>query len=232
MGTPTIILHDSFRDPQAELWFIEPPGFTTLPLDALLPEPGSPAADELRAVAAPFLDSAPNEMFRQQFIANFSSAQKLLAALRDVGMVHCSIGMHHDDTDKAGSNNGQPLLSWFTVSWLETPVSPRGVMAARALTSSAPSSGSEYLELACGPATFSETVITPPADSGLPLQSLLQMRVHLPHPDCKRLAVLTVSTTATSHREEYRAILRQIAESVSFDNPLEEDPIRERDTER
>ncbi|MBB5797251.1 hypothetical protein HDA41_005215 [Streptomyces caelestis] len=35
------------------------------------------------------------------------------------------------------------------------------------------------------------------------------------------MAVLTISTPAMSRREEYRAILRQIAETVSFANPLQ-----------
>jgi hypothetical protein len=42
----------------------------------------------------------------------------------------------------------------------------------------------------------------------------------LPHPDCKRLVVLTLSTTAVARRDQYRAILHQIAETVSFDDPL------------
>lgn len=221
MGTPTIILHDSFKDPQAEIWFIEPPGFTALPLDALLPEPGSPAADELRAVAAPFLDSAPNEMARQQFIANFASAQQVLAALLQVGIVHCSIGLHHDDAEEAGPNTGQPMVSWFTISWLEAAVAPRGVTAARAAMSAEGHAHVEYLELPCGPATLSESTVTPRADSGFTQQRLLQIHAHLPHPDCTRLAVLTLSTSAVARREEYRAILRQIAETVCFENPLE-----------
>ncbi|MEU9877251.1 hypothetical protein [Streptomyces phaeochromogenes] len=221
MNSPTFILHDSVKDPDAELWFFEPAGFTALPLDALLPEPGSPAADELRTVAAPFLDAAPNELVRQQFIAHFASGQQLLGALREVGTVHCSIGVHRDDVGEASASKGQPLLSFFTLSWRDTAMAPRGVTAARAVSAAEGHTHIEYLELPCGPATFSESVRTPSADSGLPQLPLLQVHAHLPHSDCKRLVVLTLSTTAVARRDQYRAILQQIAETVSFDNPLE-----------
>ncbi|MFD3313957.1 hypothetical protein [Streptomyces sp. NPDC058694] len=221
MNSPTFILHDSVNDPDAELWFVEPAGFTALPLGALLPEPGSPAAEELRTAAAPFLDAAPNELARQQFIAHFASGQQLLGALREVGTVHCSIGLHRDDVEELGTSNGQPLLSFFTLSWRDTVVAPRGVTAARAVTAVEGCAHVEYLELPCGPATISETVVTPSADSGLPQQPLLQVHANLPHPDCKRLVVLVLSTTAVARREEYRAILQQLAESVSFDDPID-----------
>jgi hypothetical protein len=43
---------------------------------------------------------------------------------------------------------------------------------------------------------------------------------HLPHPDCKRLAVFTLSTTAVGRCDQYRAILRHIAALATFENPL------------
>ncbi|MCX5558100.1 hypothetical protein [Streptomyces sp. NBC_00038] len=223
MNTPVIILHESVEDPGAEAWFAEPPGFTALPLDALLSEPDSPAAGELRSALAPFLDSAPDEMARQQFIAEFTQGQQLLGAMREVGTVHCSIGLHRDDLDDTGTSSGQPLFSLFTLSWRDTAVAPRAVTAARAVTSAAGHTHIEYLELPCGPATLSETVRTASADSGLPRLPLLQIHAHLPHTDCKRLIVLTLSTTAVVRREEYRAVLQQIAETVSFESPLESD---------
>ncbi len=221
VSIPTIILADSVKDPQAELWFAEPASFTAFPMDALLPEPDSPAADSLRSAVAPFLDSAPDELVRQQFIANVASGQQLLGVLREVGTVHCSIGLHRDDMGETGMSNGQPLLSFFTISWRDTAVAPRGVTAARAVTSRDGHTRVEFLELPCGPATLSETTLTPPAESGLPQQPLLQIHAHLPHPDCKRMAVLVVSTTVLARRAEYRGILQQIAETVSFENPLD-----------
>lgn len=223
MSTSTIILHESFKDPGAELWFVEPSGFTAMPLDVLLPEPGSTVADELRSAAASFLQTAPDETTRQQFIASFASTQQLLSVFREMGTVHCSIGLHSDDVEKTGSASadGRPLFSFFTISWHETAVAPRGVTAARAVTAADGHSRVEFLELACGPAAFSEWTFHPSAGSDLLPQPLLQLRGFLPHPDCTRLAVLTLSTTAISRRDEYRAILQQIADSVCFENPLE-----------
>ncbi|MEH0418837.1 hypothetical protein [Streptomyces sp. B21-083] len=220
MKTVAFVLHDSVNDPKAELWFAEPAGFTALPFEVFLSEPGSPAADDLHAAVAPFLDSAPDELLRQQFIANVASGQQLLGTLREFGTVHCSIGLHRDDVDETGANSSQPLLSFFTIAWRDTAVAPRGVTAARAVTSADGHTGIEFLELPCGPATLSESTLTPSAESGLQQQPLIQIHAHLPHPDCKRLAVLTVSTTAVARRAEYRGIIQQIAETVSFENPL------------
>ncbi|NGO10366.1 hypothetical protein G5C60_22950 [Streptomyces sp. HC44] len=220
--TPHFILDESAKDPDADIWFAEPAGFTPLPLDILLASPDSPAAHELRTAFAPFLDAAPDEVTRQRFVAQVAEGQRLLAALREVGTVHCSIGLHRDDVDDTVSGNGQPLFSVLTLSWRDTAAASRAATAARAVTSAEGLANIEYLELPCGPATFSESVRTPSADSGLSPQALLQIHAHLPHPDCKRLVVLTLSTTAIARREQYRTILQQIAETVSFDNPLAE----------
>ncbi|WP_371548854.1 hypothetical protein OG266_27165 [Streptomyces sp. NBC_00554] len=222
-AAPHFVVTDSAKDPAADIWFAEPAGFTALPLESLVAPPGSPAADELRTVFTPFLEAAPDELIRQQFVAQAAASQQMLGALCEVGTVHCSIGLHRDDVDETASGDGQPLISLFTLSWRDTAVAPRAVTAARAVTSAAGHTHIEYLELPCGPATLSETVRTASADSGLPRLPLLQIHAHLPHPDCKRLVVLTLSTTAVIRREEYRAVLRQIAETVSFDSPLESD---------
>lgn len=206
MTTVPILLHDSVADPHAELWFAEPGGFTALPLDALLPAPGSPAADSLRATVTPFLDSAPDDLVREQFIAHFAKGQHMLAALREVGTVHCSLGLHRDDVEQERGVVGRPLLSLLTISWRASNVAPRGVTAARAVTWAEGHAHAEFLELPCGPAALSETTLTPSPGGGLPQEPLLQIHVHLPHPDCRRLAVLTLSTTAVARRDEYRAI--------------------------
>ncbi|MFF3481714.1 hypothetical protein ACFYXC_00330 [Streptomyces sp. NPDC002701] len=220
-ATPHLAVDDSAKDPHADIWFAEPAAYTPLPLDLLLAAPGSPAAEELRVAFAPFLEAAPDDVTRQRFVAQVAEGQRLLATLREVGTVHCSVGLHRDDIgDLDGNGNGQPLLSFFTLSWRDTAVASRAATAARAVASAEGHTGIEYHELSCGPATLSETVRMPSAGSGLPAQALLQVHAHLPHPDCKRLVVLTLSTTAVVHRGYYRAILRQIAESVSFDNPF------------
>ncbi|WP_146228900.1 hypothetical protein [Streptomyces sp. NWU339] len=215
MANSEILLHDSFDDPHAALWFVEPAGFSALPLDSLLPAPESQAADSLREAAAPFLGTSRDSLARQQFIAAFAAGQQLLAALREVGTVHCSVGLHRDDVGGAG----ELLFSLFTVSWRETAPAPRGVTAARAVASGGGHVRVEFVELAAGLASFSEVGSTPASGSGLPRRPLLQMHAHLPHPDCRRLAVLTLTTTALARRAEYRAILRVIAESVSFERP-------------
>jgi hypothetical protein len=220
MTTLCFTIHDSANDPTTELWFAEPPGFTALPLDALLPVPESSAADLLRTAVAPFLAAAPDDVIRQQFIAQFAKGQQLLGALREVGTVHFSVGLHRDDIDDTDKSSSQPLLSFFTLSWRDIAAAPRAVTAARAVASTQGHSRIEYLELPCGPATLSETVLTPSADSGLSQAPLIQIHAHLPYPDCKRLVVLTLSTTAVARREQYREILQQLAETVSFDNPL------------
>lgn len=223
MTTPVIIRHNSFDDPHAALWFVEPSGFTTLPIEGFLPTPGSQAADSLREAAAPLLEALTEELARQRFIAQFAAAQQLLAALREVGTVHCSVGLHRDDVGGVGGRGRTvaegPLFSLFTISWRETATAPRGVTAARAVTTVGGHTGVEFVELPAGPAAFSESASVAGSGSGLPQQSLLQVHAHLPHPDCRRLAVLTLTTTAPARREEYRAILRAIAESVSFESP-------------
>ncbi|MFE1024120.1 hypothetical protein ACFW5I_06095 [Streptomyces sp. NPDC058818] len=220
MNFPAIILHESVEDPEADLWFAEPAGFVTLPLNALLAEPDSTDAERMRAAVAPLLDAAPGEMVRQQLVAQLASGQQMLATLCGFGTVHCSIGLHRDDVGGQVSSSAQPLLSLFTISWRDTNVAPRAVTAARAVTAGEGHTDIAFHELPYGPAVLSETTHRAAAGSGLPQQPLLQIHAHLPHPDCKRLAVLTLSTTATARREEYRAILRQVVETVRFEKPL------------
>ncbi|MGW5633886.1 hypothetical protein [Streptomyces sp. NPDC003832] len=224
--TPVILVDDSVQDPHAGLWFAEPPGFLPLPLDALLPELGSAAADALRTAVAPLLESDVVDSVRLQFVAQVAAGQRLLAALRETGTVHCSIGLHRDDVTEWTGNRPSPLVSFFTVTWHEVATAPRGVTAARAAAACGGATHVEYLELPCGPVTLGESTLRPSAPRpeavapGLPALPLLQIRAYAPHPDCKRLAVLMLGTTAVARRAEYRTILRQIAESVSFESPL------------
>ncbi|MGP3952770.1 hypothetical protein [Streptomyces sp. 7N604] len=220
MLTPRFTIHDSAKDPHASIWFAVPEGFTEMPLDALLAPPGSPAAEELRQALAPVIEAVPDEITRQQFTARLAAGQQLLLALHEVGTVHCSLGLHRDDVDDTDSGYGRPLLSLFTLSWRETAWAPRAIAAARAVVTAEGHTHIEYLDLPCGPASLSEMVRTAPADSGVPQEPLLQIYAHLPHPDGKRLAVLTLSTMAVGRREHYRRMLHQIADMVSFENPL------------
>ncbi|TPQ20234.1 hypothetical protein [Streptomyces sporangiiformans] len=216
MPTP-FILDDSVKDPHASIWFAVPAGFTELPIEALLASPESSEADELRVALAPLIEAIPDGVARQQFITQLAQGQQLLLALREVGTSHCSLGLHRDDTE---GGEGRTLLSLFTVSWREIKISPPAMSAARAVATAEQHAHIEYAELPCGPVSISETIRIPTVESGLPQDPLLQVYAHLPHPDGKRMAILTLGTTAVARREQYRSLLRQIAELVSFDNPL------------
>ncbi|MCX4666887.1 hypothetical protein OG453_09430 [Streptomyces sp. NBC_01381] len=217
-STPFFTLHESAQDPDADLWFVEPAGFTTIPLDVFLAPQDSPATEKLRTALAPLLDAAPDgTAARQQIIAQLSAGKQILAALCQAGTVHCSVGLHRDDV---GGTGGPLLLSLLTLAWRDIALAPPAVTAARAVASSEGHTHVEYVELPCGPASVSETVRTPSLGSGLLQQQLLQIHAHLPHPAGKRLAVVTLTTAEVARREHYRAILGQVAELVSFDDPL------------
>ncbi|MFF2845455.1 hypothetical protein ACFVT5_03865 [Streptomyces sp. NPDC058001] len=190
--------------------FALPPGFTPLPL------PLPPAPPE---ALAHLLDTAPDDTARQRFGAVVTGAGVLLGALCAQGTVHCSLGLHRDDSGIGGA--AAPLLSLFTVTWVDTAWAPRAVTAARAVASAEGHTQVEYAELPCGPASLSETVrVTGP-------RPLLQVHAHVPHPDGTSLAYLTLSTPATPHRPHYRALLRQVAASLRFEDHLTARPTPE-----
>lgn len=214
---PHFQIHRSAKEPGEGIWFAVPAGFTMLPLEALLAPQDSAQAERSWAILAPLLASAPNEATRLQFMAQLADEQRLLHTLYAKGAVHCAVGLHRDDT---GEGDGGALLSMFTITWVDTAWAPRGVTAGRAVAKAEGHTNIEYAELACGPTTFSEAVLTPTRDSALPQRSLLQIHAYVPYPDGRSLANLTLSTTSVAHRPHYRAILRQIAEMVSFEDPF------------
>ncbi|MEU6003860.1 MULTISPECIES: hypothetical protein [unclassified Streptomyces] len=222
MTAPRFLLDESAHDPEADLWFAEPAGFTAIPLRALLHPPDSPGSDALRNAIAPILDSFGDDLARQQFLVQLARGQQLLAVLAEAGTTRCSIGLHRDDVSgsNTGENSGGLLFSLFTLSWRDIAPAAPAITAARAVAGAEGHANIEYLELPCGPASFSELVRTPNADSGLPQDPVLQVFAHLPHPDGKRLVVLTLGTTAVNRRAEYRSLIHQIAENVSFEDPL------------
>ncbi|MFE0508482.1 hypothetical protein [Streptomyces sp. NPDC058964] len=214
---PRFLLHPNVRTPGEGIWFGVPAGFVDLPLDALLAPQGSPRGEDSCRVLASFLASTPNEAIRHQFVVHLATAKQMFRSLCADRLVHCSLGLHRDDTGEDGRG---ALLSLFTIAWLDTAWAPRGVTAARSVAQPEGHAYIEYAELSCGPATFSESVRTPTSELGLSQEPLLQIHGHLPHPDGKSLVVLTLSTAALAYREHYRAILRQIAELFSFESPL------------
>lgn len=221
MSTPEFVLDESVNEPGGDIWFAIPAGFTSIPIGALLNPPDSAGTDELRTAIDPLLDIYPDDASRQKFLTQISVSQQLLAALVEDGTTHCFIGLHRDDiSGDSGENKDHYLFSLLTLTWRDIATAAPAVTAARAVAGAEGHTHIEYLELPCGPASFSELVRTPNAESGLPQDPLLQIFAHLPHPDGKRLAVLTLGTTAVSRRAEYRSLLHQIAENVSFENPL------------
>ncbi|MFF6951516.1 hypothetical protein ACFZAD_23030 [Streptomyces iakyrus] len=215
--TSPVVVAESASDPDSGIWFAVPGGFTELPLDVFLAPPASSDASQLREALAPLVEVIPDGITRQQFIAQLASAQQLLSALREVGTVHCSLGVHRDDVE---GGHGKILHSLFTVSWRDIAWSPRSVSAARAVATAEQHSRIEYLDLPSGPASMGETVRTPAPGYGLQPGPLLQLYAYLPHPDCKRMAVLMMSTPEVERREQYCKILRHIAELTSFESPL------------
>ncbi|MFF3989694.1 hypothetical protein ACFY0B_34570 [Streptomyces sp. NPDC001797] len=207
------------------IWFAVPPGFIPLPLAALVAPEGSAGAERLREDLTLLLDSAPDEKSRQEFFATLTTARRMLRSVYSDGTVHCALGLHRDDT---AVEKGSALLSLFTVTWVDTSWAPRGVTAARVVLHDDVHTNIEYGDFPSGPASFSERSRTPTAQSGFPQQSLLQIHGYLPHPDGTTLALLTLSTTAASHREQYREILRQIARTVTFEDPFATDAGGER----
>ncbi|MEV0847341.1 hypothetical protein AB0J21_15980 [Streptomyces sp. NPDC049954] len=223
---PRYLIDDSAYAPHTGIWFAQPAGFRPLPFAALLAPEGSVEAVRLRAGIAPLVERLPQDA-RRRFEGELAQSREYVKALTEVGTVHCSLGLHQDDEgDDGTAGSGSTLLSLFTVAWRETAWAPGRVTAARAVTGGG-HEAIELSELACGPVSFSETVRHAPPGLGLPReQSLLQFHAHLPHPDRTRLALLTLATTAVRHRAHYRAMLRDIAAHVSFENPL---PNPERD---
>lgn len=219
MTVPHFTIDDSARGPDVGIWFAVPAGFTELPLEALMAAPGSAEASRLHTAITPLVEAIPDGLARQKFIAQLAAGQQLALALRGVGTVHCSIGMHRDDTE---GGDGRTLLSLFTVAWQEIAWSPRALSAARAVATSEYHTHVEYLDLPCGPASMGETLRAPAVVSGVPQETLLQIHGYIPHPDCKRMAVLCLSTARVSHREQYRLMLREIASMVSFTDPFED----------
>ncbi|AUH42659.1 hypothetical protein [Streptomyces sp. CMB-StM0423] len=209
----TYVLSDSVTQPDREAWFALPAGFTTLPLDALTAQSDTTDASRLREVVDDLLAGVPDGVGRQRVIGQLAGAQRMMLALREEGVVHCSLGLHRDD-----DGDGRLLTSFFTFRWQEISRAPLHLTAARAVA--AGHDRIEVLDLPCGPAAIGEAAMRVAPDLGIAVERLLQIHAYLPHPDGSRLAVLTLTTPAPHRRAHYRAMLHDVAEHVSFDDPL------------
>ncbi|MEO3851864.1 hypothetical protein ABGB09_30255 [Streptomyces sp. B8F3] len=210
---PTYLLNDSATAPDREAWFALPAGFTTLPLGALTASSDSTDGSRLREVVDDILAGVPDGVGRQQVIGQLAGARRMMLALREEGVVHCSLGLHRDD-----DGDGRLLTSFFTFRWQEISRAPRHLTAARAVAEG--HDRIEVLDLPCGPAALGEVARTVAPDLGLAVERLLQIHAYLPHPDGSRLVVLTLTTPTVQRRTHYRAMLHDVAAHVSFDDPL------------
>src|SRR4051812_45754282 len=109
-----VAVHPSASEPGEGIWFATPAGFLALPVAALAQLPGSTEPDPLAEAMAPVLLSAPDEASRQRLIGTLAFVQRMLHSVHSEGTVHCSLGLHRDDT---GDGEGTLLVSLFTVTW-------------------------------------------------------------------------------------------------------------------
>ncbi|MET8948995.1 hypothetical protein ABZX30_37155 [Streptomyces sp. NPDC004542] len=213
MNSEAIVIDQSVRMLDADIWFALPAGFFPLPLNELVQSGHAPevaeSAHPLRALveALNFTDE------HQLLVPLFAPILRMSYVLARSGVVHFSVGLHRDD-----KGDGSLLPSLFTLGWSETAWAPRGVTAARTAAGLLDARHVELLDLPCGPASLAETLMSVQvADAP---QELLQLAVHVPYPDAAKLAVLTLSTPAVHHADHYRHLLREVARMVTFKNPL------------
>ncbi|PPS77840.1 MULTISPECIES: hypothetical protein [Streptomyces] len=214
MSSDTFVIDPSARMPGADIWFALPAGFMPVPLPGFAAVEEGPAGTErqersLEALAT-MLTGPENT---QRFLELLAPVRRLTQMLAYSGVIHCAVGAHRDD-----EGDGGLLLSLFTIGWQEASWAPRGVMAARAAAAMADASHVETLELPCGPASLVETCSSPQV--GRTRQELLQVVAYVPFPDARKLAILTLSTTAVHRSDHYRNLLRETARMVTFENPL------------
>ncbi|MCW2870350.1 hypothetical protein [Actinacidiphila oryziradicis] len=197
---------DSATRPGCDLWFALPPGFVDIPYTALLAEPDTDQAHQLLDAVHTLLELVPQDK-HEAFLAGLAEAQVMSELLRRQGTVHCSMGLHEGD-------DGALLHSVLTIMWLHTPWTPPKLGAAKAALALESADTLELADLPCGPAAITESLVEAEG------QQLFRLTGYLPHPDGRRIAVLTLSTTAVSAAGHYRDILSGLVRMVSFDNPL------------
>jgi hypothetical protein len=217
MNAVPFLVDESALGQDAEVWFALPPGFVPLPLQELS-EAGHSSAQAGRQGGAlePLLRALPDGTARQTLLSGLGPVFRMSQLLLNTGGAHCCVGLHSDD-----EGDGGLLLSLFTLASRATDWAPRGVLAARAALSVKDPERIETLDLPCGPVSLVQTSLTAPMEAGNATEyRLLQNTAYVPSPDGRRLAILTLATTAVGRTSYYRALLRDIVGTVSFDNPL------------
>ncbi|CAL9403750.1 hypothetical protein SUDANB6_01510 [Streptomyces sp. enrichment culture] len=213
------VIDDSALERGCDLWFAIPPGFSEVSLGDLLSPPDSEKGQRVVEAVNAILTLVPTES-RDDFLTQLASARELAMLMVKEGVVHLSIGTHQAD-------DGRVLESFLTITQKEVPFSPLKLAAVQAATKRRNAAPVAVADLSCGPAAFVEAEVELPAAVDPQQRWMYEITAYLPYPGGRKLAVLTLTTTAVEAREHYRDIHRAIAETVSFDNPLPEE-IKER----
>ncbi|MFF4561058.1 hypothetical protein [Streptomyces sp. NPDC001435] len=208
-----ISIDSSVRMPDADVWFALPAGFIPLPLRELAPSEGAPeTADSTQRPLGALVEAMRSPEERRHLATLLAPVGRMFQVLACSGVIHCSLGLHRDD-----DGDGRLLPSLFTLSWSETAWAPRRVIASRVAAGFADARHVEALDLCCGPALLVENVVSTQVTADLS-QELLQVAVHVPFPSATKLAVLTLSTMAEHRADNYRNLMREVAEMVTFEN--------------
>jgi len=216
MSNLPYLIDESARSQDADIWFALPAGFVALPLLELTQEGNSTERARPGDALRPLMEAFPDLSSRQQFLTEIAPVRRMAQVLLEAGTIHCSLGLHADD-----EGDGGLLLALFTLSWRTTDWTPRSVLASRAAASTEDAEHIETLDLPCGPASLVQTRLTGPPEAGRAAgRQLLQVTGYVPCPDGERIAILKLATTAVERGPHYRILLRDIARTVSFDNPL------------
>jgi len=214
MTTSPFTTDASARMPGTDIWFALPAGFTPLPMREFLASAGASATSDPGDIIPSLLAAIEDPAEQQRLVTVLAPVRRMIHSLAETGVIHTSLGLHTDDEGDSGL-----LPSLFTLAWRKMPWAPRGIMAARVAAGAENAVHMEALDLPCGPVSIVEALVDAPPGADLE-QQLLQISAYIPYPDGERLAIATLATPAVERADHYRALLREIACLVSFDNPL------------
>ncbi|MEU6067334.1 hypothetical protein ABZ864_23285 [Streptomyces sp. NPDC047082] len=218
MNPDLFFIDSSVRTPDADVWFALPAGFIPLPLRELAQSEGAQdTADSPQHPLGALMEVMRSPEERRHLATLLAPVGRMFQILACSAVIHCSLGLHRDD-----DGDGRLLPSLFTLSWRATAWAPRKVTASLVAAGFADARHVESLELSCGPALLVETLVSTQVTADVS-QELLQVAVYVPFPSATKLAVLTLSTTAEHHADNYRNLIREVAGMVTFENPLPTD---------
>jgi hypothetical protein len=209
------VIDESAMRTNADFWYALPPGYIDVPFEGIFTQPES--EEKLAGALRPLMASM-SPAGRRTFLDALQEAENLTSQLSRQGVQTCAFGVHEGD-------KGECLHSALTIARVETPWTPAKLTVMHAATSRESATPLSITQLGCGPAAFAESEVQLPqgaADNGQ-ADRLYQATAYLATPDKRGVIVVTLSTTATHAADGYRSIVRSVAETVSFDNPLPEE---------